>query len=58
MEGDLVILDQMRSTLVQFDVGFEALPSIGTPNLTPEAKPLSQPVALAVKRDTNNQGRL
>jgi hypothetical protein len=42
-EGDTGVLDQLKSTLDQFDLGFELLPGTGAADLTPEATPLEQP---------------
>jgi alkyl sulfatase BDS1-like metallo-beta-lactamase superfamily hydrolase len=42
-EGDTGVLDQLKSTLDQFDLGFELLPGTGAVDLTPKANPLEQP---------------
>jgi alkyl sulfatase BDS1-like metallo-beta-lactamase superfamily hydrolase len=42
-EGDTGVVDQLKSTLDQFDLGFELMPGTGAADLTPEANPFEQP---------------
>ncbi len=41
--GNRDVYKQLKSTLVQFEIGFEIMPGTGTADLTPEANPLQQP---------------
>ena len=49
-EGNLEVLDQLKSALIQFDLGFELLPGTGAVDLTPETNPFAQP------QPTNSSG--
>jgi alkyl sulfatase BDS1-like metallo-beta-lactamase superfamily hydrolase len=42
LEGDRKPYDQLKTMLVQFDMGFEILPGTGAQDLTPENNPLAQ----------------
>lgn len=43
LEGDPNVLGELKSMLVQFDLGFEILPGTGGTDLTPETNPFKQP---------------
>ena len=42
MEGDSKPYEQLKTMLVQFDMGFEILPGTGSKDLTPENKAFAQ----------------
>jgi len=41
-EGNRDVYEQLKSTLVQFNIGFEIMPGTGTADLTPDANPFQQ----------------
>ena len=43
LAGDAGIIDELKTMLVQFDIGFEILPGTGAQDLTPEGNPFQQP---------------
>jgi alkyl sulfatase BDS1-like metallo-beta-lactamase superfamily hydrolase len=43
VEGNRGVLDQLKSVLVQFELGFELMPGTGGADLTPDANPFQQP---------------
>jgi alkyl sulfatase BDS1-like metallo-beta-lactamase superfamily hydrolase len=43
LAGDAGIIDDLKSMLVQFDLGFEILPGTGAQDLTPDANDFAQP---------------
>ncbi|MCL5776140.1 MBL fold metallo-hydrolase [Limibaculum sp. FT325] len=43
LAGDAGIIRELKTMLVQFDLGFEILPGTGSVDLTPEANPFRQP---------------
>jgi linear primary-alkylsulfatase len=42
LDGNRDVYEQLKSTLVQFDIGFEMMPGTGSADLTPERNPLEQ----------------
>ncbi|MFV1996701.1 MAG: alkyl/aryl-sulfatase [Acidiferrobacterales bacterium] len=42
LKGNKKVLEQLKTMLVQFDVGFEIMPGTGARDLTPEKKPFEQ----------------
>jgi len=42
IEGDRNALEQMKTMLIHFDIGFELMPGTGDKDLTPEKKPFEQ----------------
>ena len=42
-EGDTSVIEQLASTLDQFDLGFELMPGTGAQDLTPESNDFAQP---------------
>ncbi len=42
-EGDVTVIEQLASTLDQFDLGFELMPGTGARDLTPQANDFAQP---------------
>ena len=42
LKGDCKVLEQLKTMLVHFDIGFEMLPDNGAKNLTPEQNPFEQ----------------
>ncbi len=43
LAGEAGIIDELKSMLVQFDLGFEILPGTGAQDLTPDANAFAQP---------------
>lgn len=42
-EGDVKVIEQLVSTLDQFDLGFKLMPGTGEQDLTPHANDFAQP---------------
>ena len=42
LNGNRDIYEQLKTMLVQFDLGFEIMPGTGSKDLTPEQKPFEQ----------------
>jgi alkyl sulfatase BDS1-like metallo-beta-lactamase superfamily hydrolase len=42
LKGDSSVLEQLKSMMVHFDLGFELMPGTGAQDLTPEQKPFEQ----------------
>jgi hypothetical protein len=42
LDGKREVYDQLKTMLVQFDLGFELMPGTGAKDLTPEKKPFEQ----------------
>ncbi len=42
IKGNREVLEQLKTMMVHFDVGFEIMPGTGTKDLIPEKKPFEQ----------------